>query len=213
MELLILFFHTPRATSATCTWARIITHSGTVRTSLAGIRGHRIKSWNLTFWHGGSQSAQNQTEVHRSEQFNRCQGARWYLYEPSTFAVRWIVKPKPLVDNMLSASRCYSSLNCINVACRSGETVCLCVWFVCFRAGSGTVRAHPSQVAVGGLFICCFEENWHISRILKTWAAAARDRTTTNNTLFTFASPLLTHNTGLGGRYYIALTAHTIACC
>lgn len=134
---------------------------------------------------------------------------RCYLYEPSTFAVRWIVKPKPLVDNMLSASRCYSSLNCINVARRPGETVCLHVWFVCFCASSGTVRAHSSQVAVGGLFICRFEENRNISGILKTWVAAAHDWTATNNTLFTFAPPLLTHNTGLGGRYYIAPNAHT----
>ena len=57
-----------------------------------------------------------------------------------TFAVRWIAKPKPLVDNMLSVSRCYSSRNCINVARWSGKLfvflsnmcvrvcVCACVW-------------------------------------------------------------------------------------
>lgn len=50
-----------------------------------------------------------------------------------TFAVRWIVKPKPLVDNMLSVSRCYSSLNCINVAHGSRKlfvflsNVCACI--------------------------------------------------------------------------------------
>lgn len=75
------------------------------------------------------------------------------------FAVRWIVTLKPLVDNMLSASRCYSSLNCINVARRSGETVCLYIRFVCFYMVSASVRAHPSPVAVGGHFICRFVEN------------------------------------------------------
>lgn len=49
-----------------------------------------------------------------------------------TFAVRWIAKAKPLVDNMLSVCPCYSSLNCINVVTHIRETVCLPV--TCFFA-------------------------------------------------------------------------------
>lgn len=103
------------------------------------------------------------------------------------FAVRWIVTLKPLVDNMLSASHCYSSLNRINVARRSGETVCLYIRFVCFYMVSASVRAHPSPVAVGGHFICRFVENWNSGRTLELWAAAACDWPATKNTLFTFA--------------------------
>lgn len=61
-----------------------------------------------------------------------------------TFAGRWIANPKPLVDNMLSVSRCYSSLNCINGARWSGElfvflSVCMCV---------------SERAWVGVLFVC-----------------------------------------------------------
>lgn len=40
-----------------------------------------------------------------------------------TFAVRQMAKPKPLVDNTLHVSPCYSSLNCINVSAFIRETV------------------------------------------------------------------------------------------
>lgn len=100
-----------------------------------------------------------------------------------TFAVRWIAKPKPLVDNTLSVSRCYSSLNCINVARWSRklfvflssvcERVCVhlcgfghCFSSLCFTLGNGCVNTPLLSIFVK------FMSKWNFSWILKVSAWA-----------------------------------------
>lgn len=127
-------------------------------------------------------------------------------------AVRWIVKPKPLVDNIMWASCCYSSLNCINVPRRSGEN-CLSLHLVCMLycgfcdclgssitglleaivfvfCGEPKCRQNGEALSGGSLRLPCYQK--HPVYI---------------------CAPLLIHNTGLRGRYYIAPTAHTMASC
>lgn len=124
-----------------------------------------------------------------------------------TFAVRWIAKPKPLVDNMLSVSRCYSSLNCINVARCSGRLfvflsrVCVCM---CVRIGVCLcVFGHCAALLVCGCV------NMPIVNFMKVHVKLKFQLIIKGlsmspwlnefpNTVFTFAPPLLTYNTASG---------------
>lgn len=138
-----------------------------------------------------------------------------------TFAGRWIAKPKPLVDNMLSVSRCYSSLNCINGAHWSGELfvflssvrVCwgwgvfICVCACGFWHCSGPFVFLTGMVAVIH-FICQFSE-----KSVSNGKYQLRDLSVSSwlnryqNHVFTFASPSLPCNTARG--HIVKYSTHT----
>lgn len=117
-----------------------------------------------------------------------------------TFTARWIAKPKPLVDNMLSVSRCYSSLNCINVARSLGKlfvflshSLCMCVYlgivqpsFFPSLTGKGCVNMSLLSI------LWKFPPNWNFRWILKVCPRLL------SNPAFRFTPSLFTYNTATG---------------
>lgn len=117
-----------------------------------------------------------------------------------TFTARWIAKPKPLVDNMLSVSRCYSSLNCINVARSLGKlfvflshSLCMCVYL-------GIVQPSFFSLLLGKAVLIClscqFYESFRQTEIPDEYERCAHD--CFPNPAFRFTPSLFTYNTASG---------------